>query len=483
MEIRSKLLITSAMIAAASAFALAAPAPHARPGDPDTPACTMTDYKAAKGLTATTDGSVLAVTWDGAGSDQVRMRLRINKGTPTIQEIAIKHGGAAWSVIGNNLTPEFDVTTGRRRLDNEAYPPLKETHGGAIDQAVLDHYKWAAFWDAPLRIPGDEQAHGDSTPRKEGIPGTDQLGLPRTEAEVTRSTASYNATSCSVKTNGDRLEITYPGVDMGIFQGRLQYTVYKGTNLIRQEVLAKTEKGDIAYKYNAGIHGFEIKPKSNIVWRDTANVWQNTMLDAAINAKPAVVTSANRLVATETGGGSIAVFPPPHNFFWVREIATNLGYSWYQKDSDNSYSIGIRQAESEADPAYAGRGPEDRRQNFQLFNARPGSEQNMPIYLLVDSGSAQASIDSALAYTRKDHYQAVPGYWVLARHFHTSPIPRLLGMGGLDAVLPDFELARATGVNIFAPVGGGGLQPSGTTRIGPRQSCQLTGPSSSDPTR
>ena len=101
--------------------------------------------------------------------------------------------------------------------------------------------------------------------------------------------------------------------------------------------------------------------------------------------------AANRLLATETGGGSIAVFPPPHNFFWTREISVNLGYNWYSKDSDSSYSIGIRQAEDEIDPAYAGRGPEDRRQNFALYSARPGTEQNMPIYLLVGAGSGQAT--------------------------------------------------------------------------------------------
>ena len=149
-----------------------------------------------------------------------------------------------------------------------------------MTQAVLDHYKWDAFWDAPLRIPGDEIAHFGSTPPPKAFRAPISFALPRTESEVTRSTASYQASSCEVKTDGQRLEITFPGVDMGIFSGRLQYTVYKGTNLIRQEVLAKTDKPDIAYKYDAGVKGFTIKPQSNIVWRDTANVWQNYQLDA-----------------------------------------------------------------------------------------------------------------------------------------------------------------------------------------------------------
>ena len=181
------------------------------------------------------------------------------------------------------------MVTGRRRLDQEAYPALKQAFHGQVTQAVLDHYKWDAFWDAPLRIPGDEIAHGDSTPPPAGIPGTNQLPLPRTEAEVTRATASYQASGCAVKTDEKRLEISYPGVEMGIFSGRLQYTVYKGTNLVRQEVIASTDKDDIAYKYDAGLKGLAITPASKLVWRDTSNVWQDYQFEGPANRKPATV--------------------------------------------------------------------------------------------------------------------------------------------------------------------------------------------------
>ena len=41
--------------------------------------------------------------------------------------------------------------------------------------------------------------------------------------------------------------------------GRLQYTVYKGTNLIRQEAVAKTDERAVAYKYDAGLKGLTIE--------------------------------------------------------------------------------------------------------------------------------------------------------------------------------------------------------------------------------
>ena len=437
--------------------------------------CKLDGYKASPGLTAANEGNALAVTWEGRNGQELRLRLGIVSGTPTIQDIAVRAKGGAWATLGSNITPEFNVVTGRRRLDQEAYPALKEAFNGEVTQQVLDHYKWDAFWDAPLRIPGDEIAHGNSTPPPAGIPGTNQLPLPRTEAEVTRATASYQASGCAVKKDGGRLEVAFPGVEMGIFSsGRLQYTVYKGTNLVRLELIASTDKDDIAYKYDAGWKGLAITPASKLVWRDISNTWQDYQFGGPVNKKLATVRSANRILAAENASGSIATFPPPHNFFWTREISVNLGYTWYRKDSDSSFSLGVRQADTELDPAYAGSGPEDRRQNFALYNARPGTEQRMPVYFEINAARGPATIEAALAYTRQDHYQTLPGYWIMARHFHTSPIPRLLGLGGLDTLLPDYQLARGAGVNIFGPVGAGGLQPTGTTHIGPRQNS--TGP-------
>jgi hypothetical protein len=399
----------------------------------------------------------------------LRMQLQIENGTPTIEDLSVRKSGGQWASLGKNLTAEYRVVTGRRRLDQEAYPALKIALDGKITQDVLDHYKWGAFWDAPLRVPGTEIAHGNSTPPPDGIPGTDQLPLPRTEDEITRSAASYQASGCSVKSDGERLEISFPGLNMGIFSGSLQYTVFKGTNLLRIEAVAKTDKPDIAYKYDAGLKGLPIKTESKLVWRDTANMWQSNEFSAPPYDHPSPVFSANRVMAAESAAGSIAVFPPPHNFFWTREISVNLGYNWFRRDNDGSYSIGIRQPEDEIDPAYAGRGPEDRRQNFALYNARPGTEQRMPIYFEIDAAPGKETIGSVLAYTRDDHYQAVPGYWVMARHYHTNPVPRVLALGGLSTSFPDWELLRSVGVNIVGPVGGGGSQPTGTTRIGPRQ--------------
>ena len=120
--------------------------------------------------------------------------------------------------------------------------------------------------------------------------------------------------SCEVATNGARIEVSFPGVQLGVFEGRLQYTVYKGTNLIRQEVVAKTSEPSVAYKYDAGLKGMEIQPAVKLAWRDLTNLWQEYRFGAASNENPITVKTSNRLLAAEVPGGSIAAFPAAAQF-------------------------------------------------------------------------------------------------------------------------------------------------------------------------
>jgi hypothetical protein len=261
--------------------------------------------------------------------------------------------------------------------------------------------------------------------------------------------------ACSVKSNGSRIEVTFPGVELGVFAGRLEYTIYKGTNLIKQSVVAKTEERSVAYKYEAGLKDVKIQPASRVVWRSIANDWVDYRLGGAKNVNVVPLKAANRLVIVEGQGGSIAAFPPPHRFFTARELEYNLGYNFYRKDSDTSFAFGVRHAEGEEDPTFVGRGPEDVRQNFALHSARPGTWQQMPVFFYISTDSAQPAAESALAFTRNDRYKALPGYKVMATHFHTSMVSRMKALGGLDVNLPDLDVMKAAGVNIFAPIDGG----------------------------
>jgi len=418
--------------------------------------CNMSGFTPSAGLAASMTTDTLTVTWDGDQGQEGRLRFTLVNGTPTIRDVAVRAKGGAWKIAGSNMTPDFRVVTGLRRVTEQQLQPLR---GLKVDitPEIVEKYKWDAFWDAPLNTDKLENTRDNAIPPPGGVAG--QPGLPRKPEEIGRATATYQARSCEVATSGARLIVTFPGVTLGPFEGRLQYTVFKGSNLIAQEVIAKTQKDSVAYKYEAGLKGLQVQPASRVVWRDMANTWQDYRFGGAPNSGPVTLKASNRLVIAESGEGSIAAFPPPHNFFWSRETAYNLGYVWYRKDSAASFSFGVRQPDYEADPAETGRGDEDTRQNFALRSARPGTDQHMPVYLYASAGPGTDAARGALAFTREDKFKAVPGYQVMATHFHSALVGRLRKMhhGDLDVRLPDLDVVKAAGINIFAPIDGGGL--------------------------
>ena len=294
--------------------------------------CNFSGYRAQPGLTASVAGDVLTVAWDGAGGQPTSLRFAIDAGAPIIREIAA--GGRA---IAADVAPDFRVVTAMRRMTNQQMRPLTRA-GIETTQAIIDDQKWEAFWDAPLRVgPASlEDSHLGVMPPKDGI-GT-QPGLPRKPEEVRRASAEYRLRGCTVKTNGARIEIAFPGVQLGVFSGALQYTVYRGANLIRQEVIASTREPSVAYKYDAGLKGLKIADDTRVAWRNLAGAWQENRLGGGVNDQSVEVISSNRLLAAENGAGSLAVFPPPHNFFWAREINSNLGYNFYRKDGAAAFA-------------------------------------------------------------------------------------------------------------------------------------------------
>src|SRR5580698_4687857 len=87
--------------------------------------CDLSGYTAAPGLTAAASGDTLTVIWTGTGDTEVRAQYPIESGHPMVHELAIRRAGGDWTVLGQNLTPEFDVQTGHRRIDFAGLPPLR----------------------------------------------------------------------------------------------------------------------------------------------------------------------------------------------------------------------------------------------------------------------------------------------------------------------------------------------------------------------
>ena len=427
----------------------------------------LAGYKATPGLAAVVTGDSLVATWDGDNGTELRLKFGIESGTPTIQELALRPKGGAWRTLATKVRPEFRVVSGLRRITQQQLRPDsiqalggkvspevtslyarggewvdKAVSEGQIKKADVERWKWEAFWDSPLYVEGSgvrPPSHATSIPPMHGI--FDQPGLPRKPEEITRATASYHATGCTVTTNGARLEIKFPGVELGVFAGSLEYDLFKGSNLIHQIVLAKTDRDSVAFKYDGGLKGLPIQPESRVVWRDLSNRRQD--FEFVTPAGGAVtVWNNNRVIAAELKGGSIAVFPTPHSFYWARESSQNLGYGWYRKDTASTFSLGVRQAENEEDPEFY--------HNFTLYSARPGTMQRMPVFLYVNAdASGTAALDAALAFTHGDRFKALPGFQVMGSHYHVGFLERLEKSGSLDTRLNDIDAAKGVGINIY----------------------------------
>lgn len=407
-----------------------------------TVSCDLRDYTAADGLKAENTAAGLEITWLGDGGRQLRATFAVAAGQPLIRELAIALTAGSWTVLARNLHPEFDVVTGRRRISEQQLAPLRALKLDR-DAAFLERAKWNAFWDAPLEIPGSKGKNPD---------------LPRTPAEIHRASVAYQVNVCQVKTNGARLEVGFPGLTLGSFTGQLAFTVYRGANLLRQEAIAKTGEPSVAYKYNAGLRGFAITAHTRARWRDVARAWQTYEFGGANNTDPVALRARNRLEIIETGAGSIAIFPPPHKFFWAREIELNLGYVWYRKDSDASFSAGVRQAEHEeeyrpfgvSDEVWNRRVSQSRNNlgNFALYNAPPGTMQHMAVYYYLSPDHAEAAARAVLAFTHDDTFKPLPGYQVETGHFHTHFNEQLTDAGTMDRQPTWLPVFRALGVNI-----------------------------------
>src|SRR5215471_8920685 len=88
--------------------------------------CDMRQYKPAEGLSAENRDGALQLVWQGERGEQLRAALGIRSGQPTVVELAARAGGGTWKILGRNLTPELEVTSGVRRMSEQQLAPLRD---------------------------------------------------------------------------------------------------------------------------------------------------------------------------------------------------------------------------------------------------------------------------------------------------------------------------------------------------------------------
>ena len=172
--------------------------------------------------------------------------------------------------------------------------------------------------------------------------------------------------------------------------------------------------------------------KSEIAYYDTSGVLKREVHNG-LQAEREPVKVRYRTLAAKTAGGSVAVFPAPHQYFFPRDFSSNLAYLWH-RGWRGRVGIGIRQLRDE---------------NWQYYpwaNAPPGRAQRMSVFFLVSDGTPETALAHVLRYTNRDRFPALAGYKTMSTHWHLADTVQAMA-NGFDWTPPFKPVLKAMGVD------------------------------------
>ncbi len=324
----------------------------------------LAGYSAGCGVDVMASVTGVDVGWPLGNGERGRVRLDLREGRPLIGRIAVSGDaeGAGVAVL-ESVDPVFFLTVGSRWT-----PPAKP-----------DDQKWAVFFDKPAKRP--HQTH-----------------LSALDLERVRVTSA-----------GRRATVALETLRAGPFSGALELTFYAGARLVHVEAVVETPEDRRAIIYDAGLLGDPRDMLRAIAWIDTDGrlVRSEEGIDGSFRA----LAVRHRAIVAETEGGSIACFPPPHQFHFPRDWTDNFRYVWHGRGNrgrTDRFGIGIRQ-DGEGGGAFV-----------PWFNAPPGVPHRLGQFLLVTRGDARHALDEVLRFTHGDRFPDLPGHLTLTSHWHMA---------------------------------------------------------------
>lgn len=328
--------------------------------------------------------SDLIVTWLLDNGNNCQLVINLNKEEPLFRTIAMGKNNQ-FKAISSNVDPVFLLNSGSRSL--------KPENG------------WTIFFD---KVP--------SRPYTSNV-----LNINKREAIITK--------------NGNRTIISIGDISAPNFQGSLEITIYNGIPLFNIAAVISTQKDATAILYDAGL--ITDKPWKQISFAN--------LKDKFVQAESVMETSTNmavnyRTIIGQGEGGAIAIFPPPHQYFYPLDEAFNLKSVWHGTNYRNmvsKYGLGIRH-DPEGDHRYV-----------PWFNAPPGSEQRLNFFCLIGEGQADQLLEDVKKYTHSDQYVPIKGHKTMASHFHNEFIMNVVMKDKAIPSKPEFvDVFKKMGVDI-----------------------------------
>lgn len=343
-------------------------------------------YNRKSGVTATVQGNVLHISWPVSDQEKGTVAFNLEAGKPLFQQIQLSQGGTV-KEVAKDLDPAFILTVGKRDLSKES--------------------GWNIFFDRTAYLP--------------------YKAYP---VNVTKRSAK-------VVSAGSRTMVALSDITAGEFSGTLEITMYNGSPLLNIAAVVATQKDSVAIIYDAGLVSKQPAWKE-LFWADTDNYLQSTSADQSAGSQNLAVKY--RTIIGESTGGSVAVFPPPHQYFYPLDNAYNLKYVWHGSNYRNmfsGYGIGIRH-DLMGD-----------RRHVPWFNAPPGTQQRLNFFCLLSTQKDGKVLEDVKRYTHSDSYKPLAGYNTMASHFHTEHIDDVLTHKPIPEIPGHVKALRNLGVNIM----------------------------------
>jgi hypothetical protein len=344
------------------------------------------NYNAKNGAKAVVHNQLLQVQWPVSSAESGQITLNLENNKPLFNSIGERKAGTTKEVV-KNVDPVFLLTIGKRDL--------------------ISQNGWNIFFDkVPLK--------------------------PHQSFRV-----NLNKKEAAVSSVGSRTTIKISEVNAQDFKGWIEITLYNGSRLFNVAAVMSTTSDSTAIVYDAGLVSNE-KVWDKVSWADVYDGLQTIPMDPTDTAKNEAVKY--RTIIGETAGGSIAVFPAPHQYFYPLDEAFNLRFTWYgnnYRKMVDGYGIGIRQ-DLNGDNRYV-----------PWFNAPPGTQQRLNFFCWLSTGSPSVALNEVKKFTHNDTYVPLQGYKTMSSHFHNEFIMKVVLAGKPVPDSPNFiKVFNKLGVDI-----------------------------------
>ncbi|MBA3439257.1 MAG: hypothetical protein H0T92_05245 [Pyrinomonadaceae bacterium] len=354
----------------------------------------LSAYRESSDFRVTHNGNLLTVNWSGENKAALRLSFNLADAEKLIAELshAASPSSAGRKIILKDAAPAYWVYMGKRR-------------GG-----------WDNFFDRPSSRPHEVNEH-----------------FSRLIIEGSR-----------VISEGRRLQVIIPGLWMGYFHGDLTFTFYADGNLVKQEAVVSTQEPDVAYYYDAWLTGCSTSQLDRLYWLDKDDKFRQHALTSDLDLDYVPLQVHRRAIIAEGDAGSLALFPPPHQYFFPRDQTINYANVWYRLHRINPepgagdfFSFGVRQT------AHA-----EQERWVPLVNAPPGRPQRMTLFWYVGTSDARQTFARVSAFTHDDRFAPVSGRKTFTSHYHLS-LTMEARRRGMKPHRPEFvDVFKNMGINI-----------------------------------